>query len=400
MLSVFFGTSTFAYDVEVGGVYYNLNTKEKVAEVTSGDDNYEGHVVIPSSITVDDVSYQVVEIKENAFKFGYGMKSVAIPSTITRIGIDAFQYCTAINAVKIEDLAAWCSIKFENNYSNPLFFAGHLTLNDEVITDLVIPNTVTSIGDYAFYYGGIASVTIPSSVKSIGKYALAQCKDLKSLTVPSSVESIGEAAFFGSGLVSFAVPASVKSIEAHTFYDCDKLASIIIPNSVTSIGKCAFAECIGLSSVTIPSSVASIESHAFFACQNLKSVTCLADNVANTSLDVFMDTEIEEATLAVPEKSLQEYKSMAPWSGFGTIMAFGGTSICGNPTISNVSVASANGIVTLSGIDANGQVSFYSADGKELGAVDVTDGTVRFAAKAGSVVVAKIGNESVKIAVR
>ena len=138
---------------------------------------------------------------------------------MTSIGRDAFYGCSDLTSVHISDIAAWCKIDFESFYSNPLNYAHHLYLNGEEVKDLVIPNSVTSIGRYAFY----------------------RCSALTSVTIGNSVTSIGSGAFGG----------------------CSGLTSVIIGNSVTSIGSSAFSGCSGLTSVTIPNSVTSIGDDAF-----------------------------------------------------------------------------------------------------------------------------------------
>ena len=102
-----------------------------------------------------------------------GLTSITIPDSMTSIGESAFDGCTGLTSVHISDIAAWCNIAFPSDYSNPLNYAHNLYLNDMLITDLVIPDSVTSIGSYAFYgCTGLTSVTIPDSVTSIGVNAL------------------------------------------------------------------------------------------------------------------------------------------------------------------------------------------------------------------------------------
>ena len=145
---------------------------------------------------------------------------MTIGNSVTSIGNKAFSGCTGLTSVNTYDLEAWCKIIFFGFDSNPLKYAHHLYLNDVEVKDLVIPNSVTSIGDKAFYLcTGLTSVTIPNSVTSISKYAFMSCSGLTSVTIPNSVTSIGDKAF----------------------YDCSGITSVTIPNSVTSIGSSAFS---------------------------------------------------------------------------------------------------------------------------------------------------------------
>ena len=132
-------------------------------------------------------------IGERGFYNCYRLTSVTIPNSVTSIGLDAFRYCSGLTSVHISDLAAWCKISFSNYYSNPLTFAHHLFLIGYEIKDLVIPNSVTSIGERAFYgCYGLNSVTIPNSVRELGSSAFYYCSGLTSVTIPNSVTSIGE----------------------------------------------------------------------------------------------------------------------------------------------------------------------------------------------------------------
>jgi len=206
----------------------------------------------------------VTRIGDDAFYQG-DFTSVIIPDSVTSIGELAFCYC-------------------------------------EMLTSITIPDSVTSIGEWAFIFSGLTEIKvstanqhytdidgvlfnkdlstiiayppvktgkyiIPDSVTSIGDGAF-HYTGLTSVVIPNSVTSIGEWAFYASILTSIIIPNSVTSIEAGAFYGCEELTNITIPGSVKSIGYEAFAHS-GLTSITIPDSVKSIGDVAFYGCPDL-----------------------------------------------------------------------------------------------------------------------------------
>ena len=349
--------------VEIDGIYYNLISKAKEAEVTRNPDKYTGSVTIPESITYDGTEYSVTSIGEYSFYNCKDMTSVTIPNSVTSIGNVAFSGCDGLISLHISDIAAWCNIRFGGSgASNPLYYAQHFYLNDEEITDLIIPNTVTSIGylafayckcltsvtipnsvtsigEAAFVYSHLTSVTIPNSLISIGDDAFGSCTSLTSVTIPNSVTSIGNLAFSHcTGLTSVTIGNSVITIGEHAFCDCTGLTSVTIPSSVNSIGRWAFDGCTGLTSVTIGAGIKKIKDRAFASCPDLIDVYCYAKSVPTTSSDAFEGSYINYTTLHVPSVSINAYQVIFPWSSFKSIVAIDGdipeTPRCETPIIS------------------------------------------------------------------
>ena len=257
------------------------------------------------NLTSIEISNSVTSIGSSAFSSCSSLTSITISNSVTSIGSDAFYKCSGLTSINYTgDIAQWCGISFSNSYSNPLDYGHNLYINNELVTNLIIPNSVTSIGSYAFYgCSGLTSVEIPNGVTSIGSGAFSGCSGLTSITIPNSVTSIGSSAFSGCiGLtsvyytgdiaqwcgISFSDNSSNPLSYGHNLYINNELVTnLIIPNSVTSIGSYVFSGCSGLTSVEIPGSVTSIGSGAFSGCSGLTSIT-IPNNVISIGRDAFM----------------------------------------------------------------------------------------------------------------
>ena len=214
-------------------------------------------IIIPNSVT---------EIGEWAFAGCAGLASVTIPNSVTSIGNEAFAGCTNLKNLVVE---SGNSIYDSRENCNAIIETATNTLICGC-KNTHIPNSVTEIGEGAFYCSGLTNITIPNSVTSIGNEAFEGCSELKSITIPNSVTSIGYRAFAGcTGLTNVTIPNSVTSIGDYAFALCSELKSITIPNSVTSIGNEAFAGCTGLTSiVSLPMIPPTLGSDCFSGVSN------------------------------------------------------------------------------------------------------------------------------------
>lgn len=216
-----------------------------------------------TSVVIED---GVTAIGERAFEDCSALNSVTIPKSVTTIGNYAFSGCYELdNIYYMSDISQWCSIVFCSALSNPMYYEGTLYVNNNLVTEINIPDGVTAIGNYVFYgCSDLKSITIPDSVTSIGDYAFSRCSGLISCTIPDTVTSITDGLFMNcSALKSVTIPDSLKTIGDYAFYNCSSLASISLPDGVTSIGKYAFFDCVELTNLVISPSVTEIGSNAY-----------------------------------------------------------------------------------------------------------------------------------------
>lgn len=356
----------YAYDIAVKNedgvtIYYNYINNGLELEVTNqsilpGNDydysqGYSNVTIlkIPETVTYLNRSRKVTSISSFAFSGLYYIKSVILPNSIVSIGREAFGHCPQLSSITIgdkvssieadafvnckqmekvivHDISTWCNIAFCTADSNPLSYAHHIYIDDNTeIKDLIIPENVTSIGEYAFYKcygltsatipngviaisdyafcycGSLKSVLLPKSIKTIGNHSFEYCNELTSLKLPDGVVSIGNSAFLHCyNLTDFSMPNSVSSIGAYVFSNCRNLKSINISNNIVSIPNYAFLVCDKLEKITIPNSVSDIGDYAFSGCTSLSSIV-IPNNVTSIGNSAFEHCS-SLTYLTIPEK--------------------------------------------------------------------------------------------------
>ena len=276
--------------------HYSSEVKSAVIAdgVTSIGNEAFYHCTSLTSVTIPD---SVTSIGDRVFSYCTSLTSVTIPDSVTSIGDRVFSYCTSLTGIWVAE----GNSHYSSDASGVLFNKDKTTLVQcpGAFAAYTIPDSVTSIGRYAFYgCTSLTSVTIPGSVTSIGVYAFDSCASLISVTIPDGVTSIGDSAFdYCTSLTSVTIPGSVTSIGDSVFYHCTSLASVTIPDSVTSIGRYAFAYCKSLTSVAIPDGVTSIGEKAFSQCTSLTSVA-IPDSVTSIGERAFYEcTSLTSVTI-------------------------------------------------------------------------------------------------------
>ena len=373
-----------AFDFEVDGIYYGREDNTTVY-VTFGTYTYSGSVTIPEQVTYDDITYNVTSIGFSAFSYSNNLTSVTIPNSVTSIGNDAFSGCTGLTSI---------------NIPNSVISIGDFAFTDCTgLTTLTIPGSVTSIGSAAFIFcSSLASICVENGnpnydsrdncnaiIETATEAMIAGCKNT---VIPNSVTSIGDYAFYGcTGLTSVDIPNSVTSIGDYAFAGCTGLTSVIIPNSVISDfdnhGIAWFYQCTGLTSVTIGSGITWM-GITFLDCPNITRVTCLSPtppyaqpfiaNIDGERIRVYIFSEeiFDHASLYVSAESLDRYQQHPYWNQFQNILPIGEEGTTGDLNgDGEVNIADVNAIINI--ILGGSDNSQGRSDVNEDGEVNIAD---------------------------
>ena len=245
-----------------------------------------------------------------------GCKNTTFPQSVTGIGTYAFNGCSSLTSITIPN-------HITNIQSNPFRSCSSLATiviesNNSIYDSRDNCNAIIETATNTLI-AGCQNTIIPNSVTGIGDWAFYGCSSLTSINIPENITSIGNSAFSNcSSLISINIPEGVTSIEPSTFNSCSALTSINIPESVTSIRDYAFDGCSSLTSVTIPKNVTSIGKQVFSS--SLDTIYCYIV----TPIQIYPNTfsNYRKAILFVPCESLEAYKEHRVWSKFADIQCF------------------------------------------------------------------------------
>ena len=416
----------------IDGFRYLLDSGTKTATlVPPKDGDYSGDIIIiPEKVKGNDgVEYVVTTLGASCFSGCRGLTSITIPSSVTSLGESCFGFCSGLTSITIpssvtslgDDCFGWCS----------------------GLTSITIPSSVTSLGASCFCgCSGLTSITIPSSVTSLGYYCFGFCSGLTSITIPSSVTSLGESCFKEcSGLTSITIPSSVTSLGWYCFEDCKNLETVYFEGKycrsnyanlkipTTSIIKVpteylqGYKDSFGsdykyiyawnpdgsgddtkpVTQCATPS-VSYGEGKLMFACETTGAKyhytitdTDITSDALSENGEVSLSAAYNISVYATADgyKASDKAEATLYWIDANLDT---GTNI--NMVRTRGVVASAHdGIITLSGLDNGEVVKFYATDGKYLGSSVAANGAASYAVNE-SLVIAKVGKDSIKIAMK
>ena len=424
----------------------SVNIPSSVTSLGSGC--FEGcsgltSVSIPSSVT---------SLGRSCFWNCSGLTSVSIPSSVTSLGDDCFYYCSSLSSITIPSSVtslgnscfSGCSGLTSATIPSSVTSLGNYCFSDcSGLTSVTIPSSVTSLGVCCFSScSGLTSITIPSSVTSLGSGCFWNCSGLTSVSIPSSVTSLGDDCFSGcSGLTSITIPSSVTYVGSDCFIGCDNIETVYFKGKYcnssytdlhipkTSIIKVPteylqdYKDAFGFSYKYIyawnpsesgddtkpvtPCATPSISYESGklkFACETAGAkyhYTISDKDMATDALsedgNVFLSAAYDISVYATADGYKASDKAEATLYWINANLD-NGTNI--NQVRTRGVVASAHdGIISLSGLDDGEVVKFFAADGKYLGSTVAANGAASYAVNE-SLVIAKVGKDSIKIAMK
>lgn len=423
-------TASSAMAEVIDGLRYVLDSETKTATLLPKmEGKYSGDIIVPEKVKGNDGVEYVVTSLGNSFYGCSSLTSITIPSSVTSLGRLCFSGCSSLTSINIPSsvtsLGRSC-------------FGGCSSL-----TSITIPSSVISLGEYCFdSCSGLTSVSIPSSVTSLGECCFYGCSSLTSVTIPSSVTSLGKLCFSAcTGLTSITIPSSVTSLGSSCFALCRKLETVYfkgeycnssytdlyipttsiikVPTEYLQGYKNAFGSSYkyiyawnpsesgddnGSVSPCAAPTISYESGKLIFACETTGAKyhytitdTDIKSNALSENGEVTLSAAYHISVYATADGYTASDKAEATLYWINANLE-NGTNI--NQVRTRGVVASAHdGIISLSGLDDGEVVKFFAADGKYLGSTVAANGAASYAVSE-SLVIAKVGKDSIKIAMK
>lgn len=365
-----------------------------------------------SSLTNVTIKEGILKLSENCFNHCSSLVSIMLPSSLKEIGNGCFSCCSSLVSVSlpgsVKEIGAGCFSSCTN------------------LTDVTLAKGIEIIGDYAFSRcSALTNMRLPSTIQKLGKACFYLCKKWQNeIIIPEGVNELPEECFYECvAFKKITLPSTLKTMGARSLYFCRSLTEILLPESVREIGKTCFANCWSLTNIVIPEGVKKLPEHCFWYCDRIEAFTlpstmqeiedscffqCVPKKIYLKAKEVpvnfsssfdyedwFVKKRKEQTVLYVPEESLAEYKKECG-SLFKDILPLKSTGI-DDVEMSNLKISSNGENLLISGLQDGTKIHLYSLDGKCIGEDVARNGTVSFSTSE-PMVIAKIGNKSIKIA--
>ena len=458
VMMLMMASSAMAEDVKfevIDGFRYFLDTGAKTAALMSKTDgNYSGDIIIPEKVKGNDgVECVVTSLGDECFKDCSGLTSITIPSSVTSLGDDCFTSCIGLTSITIpssvtslgDDCFSYCSSLTSIEIPSSVTSLGEFCfISCCDLTTITIPSSVTSLSRYCFSgCSSLTSIEIPSSVTSLGDYCFSGCSSLTPVTIPSSVTSLGDYCFSGcSNLTSITIPSSVTFLGDDCFSGCSGLETVYFKGNVPTFYYNSKPDIPTTTIIKVPTEYLQDYKDALGSSykyiygwnpdgtgDDTKPVTpCAAPSISYASGELkftcetagaeyhYTITDADMASNAYNKEGKVTLSAAYYISVYATADGYkasdkteatlywinanldNGTNI--NQVRTRGVVASAHdGIISLSGLDDGEVVKFFAADGKYLGSTVAANGAASYAVSE-SLVIAKVGKDSIKIAMK
>ncbi len=419
----------------IDGIRYLIDSDAKTATVVASDgEKYSGEIIIPEKVKASDgETCEVVALGDEAFKDCGELLNIKVPATVKTLGNYCFYHCSSLKLIDVPNSVV--------TFGSDCFFSC------VKLESIKIPSSVTSFGDRCFCFcSSLTNIDIPNSITSLGWYCLASCSSLRTLSIPNSVTSLGEWCFQGcTSLDSLKIPSSITSIGNKCFDLCSGLKHIYFQgecpeNTVNSglLNSCIFyvpraylqeyknvlgakypyiyelniggdsgeekpVETCATPSITYTNGILSFVSSTTGAEYHYSiSDNDITTETYNQNGQVNLSATYHITVYATADGYKQSEKATATlyWLKSNATLEDGTSTNINQAKTRGIVATSRDGIVTLSGLDNGEEVRFYSADGKWIGTTKAIDGVASQAVSPTSLVIAKIGGQAIKIAVK